>query len=68
MKATPPARIPRVLPIKKAAEESGFNYWSLRDAHYRGELAIVRMGRAWYIEVDELARFVAAHTERKQVS
>lgn len=42
----------------------GFSYTSLRDAHFRGELAIVRLGRAWYVEVSELQRFVKDHTER----
>jgi hypothetical protein len=41
------ATLPRVMPFKKAAAESGFAYSSLRDAHFRGELAIVRVGRAW---------------------
>jgi hypothetical protein len=53
-----------VRPFKRAAIESGFSYTSLRDAHFRGELAVIRLGRAWYVEVAELARFVACHTTR----
>lgn len=56
------------MPLKKAAQESGLNYWALRDAHFRGELAIVRFNRAWYVEVSELQRFVAEHTERRERS
>lgn len=65
---TPPAILPRVMPFKEAARETGFSYESLRDAHFRGQLAIVRFNRAWYVEVSELARFVADHTERRERS
>jgi hypothetical protein len=54
----------RVRPFKRAAEESGFCYSTLRDAHFRGELAVVKVGRAWYLEDEELARFVERQTER----
>jgi hypothetical protein len=57
--------LPRVMPLKKAAAASGFAYTTLRDAHFRGELAIIRIGRAWYVDLSELARFVEHHTERK---
>lgn len=60
-----PATIPQVKPFKRAAIESGFSYSTLRDAHFRGELAVVKVGRAWYVEVAELARFVAHNTERR---
>jgi hypothetical protein len=62
------AELPRVMPFKLAAAESGFSYTSLRDAHFRGELAIIRVGRAWYVEIAELARFVEHHTERRMAS
>jgi hypothetical protein len=52
------------MPFKRAAEGSGFSYSSLRDAHFRGELAVIKLGRAWYIELAELARFIESHTER----
>ena len=52
------------MPFKQAARGSGFSYTSLRDAHFRGELAIVRVGRAWYVELAELARFVERNTQR----
>jgi len=59
-----PATLPRVLPLKRAAEESGIPYTSLRAAHFRGELAILKNGRAWYVTVDELRRWMEARTER----
>ena len=59
-----PASLPSVMPLKRAARESGYAYSTLRDAHFRGELAIVRLGRAWYVELAELQRFTESHTER----
>ena len=61
-----PAVIPQVMPFKHAAEQSGFSYSTLRDAHFRGELAVVRVGRSWYIEKQELARFVERQTEHRK--
>lgn len=58
------ADLPRVMPFKRAAIESGFSYTSLRDAHFRGELAVILVGRAWYIEIAELVRYVEAQTRR----
>lgn len=52
------------MPFKRAAQDSGFSYTSLRDAYFRGDLAIVKMGRAWYIEIAELQRFVERNTEK----
>ena len=60
-----PATLPAVMPFKRAALESGFSYTSLRDAHFRGELAVIRLGRASYLAIDELTRFVECHTEQK---
>ena len=59
-----PTVLPTVRPLRKAAAEVGIPYTSLRDAHFRGDLAIVRIGRAWYVELAELARFIERNTER----
>ena len=59
-----PAAWPVVRPFREACKESGFKYTTLRDAHFRGELAVVKVGKAWYLAAEELQRFVAAHTER----
>ncbi len=56
--------LPRVLPFKQGVESAGFRYTTMRDMHFRGELAVIKIGRAWYIEVAELARFIERHTER----
>jgi hypothetical protein len=52
------------MPFKQAARESGFCYSTLRDAHLRGELAVIRVGRSWYIEIAELARFMERNTSK----
>ena len=54
----------QVAPFKRAVKEAGYSYSSMRDAHFRGELAVIRVGRAWYIELAELARFTERHTQR----
>ena len=62
--STPRAPLPCVMPFKQAAAEMGFPYTSLRDAHFRGELAVVKVGRAWYVELAELKRFIERNTQR----
>jgi hypothetical protein len=37
----------------------------MRDAHFRGELAVIKIGRAWYLAYDELDRFTERHTVRR---
>lgn len=59
----------RLIPLRRAAREIGIPYGSLRDAHFRGQLAIVRLGRqtryaAWYVERGELNRWIESRTER----
>ena len=60
---TPPAALPRVMPFKLACRESGFSYTGMRDEFFRGNLAIVKVGKRWYIETAELSRFVESHRE-----
>ena len=66
MPRTKPAGVlPRVGPFKQTVTAHGYSYTTMRDAHFRGELAIIKIGRAWYIAFDELARFAERHTEHK---
>jgi hypothetical protein len=55
--------LPELRPFKRAAQEIGISYSTLRDAHFRGDLAVVRVGRSWYVAVNELNRFVEQQTE-----
>jgi hypothetical protein len=54
---------PRLIALKQAARETGIPYTSLRDLALRGELAIVRVGRALYVERLEVTRWIDNHRE-----
>jgi len=61
---TNPAAARTVGPFKQTVTRRGLAYSTARDAALRGELAIIRIGRSWYIEHAELDRFLDRHTER----
>ena len=42
------------------AREYGISYTTLRDAHFRGDLPVVRIGRAWYVDRKDMDRFIDA--------
>ncbi len=56
--------IPYLRPFKQAVTESGLAYTSMRDAAFRGEIPVVRIGRAWYLDMRDLTDFIASHKER----
>lgn len=49
---------PRLLPAKQAAGYLGIPYRSLRAEVFAGRLPVLRRGRAWYLAVTDLDRFV----------
>jgi hypothetical protein len=60
---TTPQQTSRLIPAKRAAAELGLPYSTLRDAHFRGELAVVRIGKgeshqAWYFERADLNQWI----------
>ncbi len=60
----------RLIAAKKAAIELGIPYTALRDAHFRGELTVIKIGKnerhaAWYFERIELERWITAQTVKK---
>ncbi|MCX6543781.1 MAG: helix-turn-helix domain-containing protein [Acidobacteria bacterium] len=57
-------RGPRLLDAKTAARALGLPYTSLRDATFRGELAVVKVGRRWFFDRRDLERFIESHKER----
>lgn len=61
--AAPPDRMPRLLPAKRAAEYLGLPYTSLREAAFRGEVLVVKVGSRWYFDVRDLEQFIVAHKE-----
>ena len=58
MTAMPTGRSSRLITAKHAAAELGIPYTSLRDAAFRGEIPVVKVGRAWYFERKDLDRYV----------
>jgi hypothetical protein len=60
---------PRLISAKSAAREIGVPYGTLRDAHFRGELAVVRIGKeerhsAWYVDRADLNAWIEARKVR----
>jgi hypothetical protein len=51
---------PRLSKLTTAARESGLPYTTLRDLHFRGELPVVKVGRAWYVDRRDLDRAIDA--------
>jgi hypothetical protein len=50
-----PANTRRFTPLKRQAEADGIPYTSARDAHFRGELPVLKIGKndkhqRWYVE------------------
>ncbi len=56
--------ISRLAPAKGAAREYGIPYTSLRDLVFRGDLPVVRIGRAWYFDRRDLDRYIDSSKER----
>jgi excisionase family DNA binding protein len=54
----------RLVPAKIASIETGIAYTTLRDLAFRGEIQVVRIGRAWYFERRDLDMWIASHKER----
>ena len=68
-KSSTPTVPTRLIPAKRAAAELGVPYSTLRDASFRGDLAVVRIGKnekhsAWYFERRDLDRWIETRKER----
>jgi hypothetical protein len=66
---TVPTSSPRLIPAKQASAQLGVPYSTLRDAHFRGELPVVKIGKndthsAWYFEARDLDAWVNTRKER----
>jgi excisionase family DNA binding protein len=59
---------PRLVPAKKAAQDLGLPYTSLRLRVFNGELPVVRIGRAWYFKRTDLDAFIERQTQRFSVA
>jgi hypothetical protein len=60
--ATTPHR-PRVAKVKHWAQENGFPYTTVRDAALRGEIPLIRIGRALYMEQRDGDRWIETRKE-----
>ena len=54
----------KLVTAKVASIETGIAYTTLRELVFRGELPVVRVGRAWYFNRRDLESWIADHTER----
>lgn len=54
----------RLLPAKIAAVQSGIPYTTLRDLVFRGEIPVVRLGRAWFFDRRDVDRYIDTQKER----
>ena len=67
MRRNPSPSSARLVPAKIAATETGLAYTTLRDLVLRGELPVLKIGRAWYLDRLDLARFIDSHRFSKIV-
>jgi hypothetical protein len=65
MRRTTDPSAPKLERLTRIAKRIGVPYTSLRDAHFRGQLAIVRIGRAWYVCPGEVDAWIAMRTEKR---
>lgn len=58
----------RLSPLKRKALKEGVPYTSARDAHFRGELPIVKFGagtrQRWYVEHRDWEAWIESRKER----
>jgi excisionase family DNA binding protein len=54
----------RLVRAKVAAAETGIPYTSLRDLAFRGEIPVIKVGKAWYFDRRDLENWIATRKER----
>jgi len=57
---------PRLLPLKKAAENIGLTVWGLREAVWAGLIPVIRLGpkgRKMFIDVKDIEIFIQQNKE-----
>lgn len=55
---------PRLARVKAEARRTGIPYTSFRDVIHRGEIPIVRIGRAQYVEMADTDQWIDRNKER----
>lgn len=62
---TPPAPdVSQLAPVKAEARRRGIPYTSFRDVIHRGEIPIIRIGRAQYVEKADVDQWIERSKER----
>ena len=53
--------VPRLLPLKKAAEYLGLTLWAMRERVWAGDLPVVKFpnGRKLYLDINDLESFIS---------
>jgi excisionase family DNA binding protein len=54
----------RLAPVKAESRRTGIPYTSLRDIIHRGEIPIIRIGRAQYVEKTDIDHWIETRKER----
>ena len=55
---------PELVKAKPGAREYGLKYTSLRDIAHRGEIPVVRVGRAWYFDRRDIEAWIEQRKAR----
>jgi len=55
--------LPTLVSARAAASELALPYTTLRDVAFRGELPVLKVGRAWYFRRADLTQWVNARVE-----
>ena len=63
-KEKPRGAASRLVRAKVAAAETGIPYTSLRDLAFRGEIPVIKIGKAWYFDRQDLESWIATRKER----
>lgn len=58
-----PTSRPQLIGAKPASREYGIKYTSLRDIVHRGELPVVRVGRAMYLDRNDVEHWIESRKE-----
>ncbi len=62
--ATTSPLAPRLESAKVTSRRIGIPYGSLRDLAFRGEIPVVKVGRAWYFDRVDIDRWIESRKER----
>ncbi len=57
--------VPRLLPLKQAAEYIGLTTWGMRERIWAGDIPVVRFsgGRKMFVDVQDIEKFIEKNKE-----